>query len=160
MNTSNYMGVATSVLHTWVVLSVFPFTSSFAQVDVPLPTYEIRSVNDSINVDGLLTEPAWQQTPVIDAFSYPWFKAGQKERTEVRMLWDPATCTSSLNRTMRLSHPDPARRPRFQRRLRPSLYSTRYIAHRNYFNFEFNAITILDRSPLNGSQQPMERRWH
>ena len=88
MNTSNYMGVATGVLRAGLFCL-------FSLSPPPLPRWtfhylraKIRSVNDSINVDGLLTEPAWQQTPVIDAFSYPWFKAGQKERTEVRMLWD------------------------------------------------------------------------
>ena len=151
MNTSNYMGVATDVLRAGLFCLFFPFTSSFAQVDVPLPTYEIHSVNDSITVDGLLTEPAWQQTPVIDAFSYPWFKDGQKERTEVRMLWDPSylyvffkshDAFISSHLTQR---DDPVSRDDcVEVFIAPDTSRIE-----NYFNFEFNAITtILDRSPL------------
>ena len=160
MNTSTWAPPAFSARG----LSIF--LSSFAQVDVPLPTYEIRSVNDSINVDGLLTEPAWQQTPVIDAFSYPWFKAGQKERTEVRMLWDPSylyvffkshDAFISSHLTQR---DDPVSRDDcVEVFIAPDTSRIE-----NYFNFEFNAITTiltarrLDRA--NGTQMALEPQPH
>ena len=37
----------------------FAFSVSFAQEKPPLPEYTIYAVQDSINIDGLLEEPAW-----------------------------------------------------------------------------------------------------
>lgn len=134
-------------------------TTPFAQTEFPLPIYEIYSVNDSIFVDGLPTEPAWQQAPVIDEFSYPWFEGGEKERTEVRMLWDRSylyvffTAYDAFISSHLTQRDDPVSRDDcVEVFIAPDTARVE-----NYFNFEFNAITtILDRSPH------MERssRWN
>ena len=55
-----------------LLFMTFAFSVSFAEEKPPLPEYTIYAVQDSINIDGLLEEPAWLQAPIIDEFSYPW----------------------------------------------------------------------------------------
>ena len=129
----------------------FAFSASFAQEKPPLPEYTIYAVQDSINIDGLLEQPAWLQPPIIDEFSYPWFEIGEKERTEVRMLWSPAylyvffkshDAFISSHLTQR---DDPVSRDDcVEVVIAPDTSQVK-----SYFNFEFNALTtILDRSPF------------
>lgn len=53
-----------------------------------LPSYTIYRVPSPITIDGKLTDPAWHNAPVADDFHFNWWTAGEKERTDVRMLWD------------------------------------------------------------------------
>lgn len=56
--------------------------------DPEMPTYEILRAGTAIAVDGRLDEPAWFAAPSASAFHVPWFKAGEREQTVVKMLWD------------------------------------------------------------------------
>lgn len=159
MCASKDMGSATFIRCTVMLCLLLTFSPSLAQMEPPLPKYKIYSVDDSIVVDGLPNELAWQQTPIIDSFSYPWFKDGKKERTEVRMLWDRSylyvffTSYDAFISSHLTQRDDPVSRDDcVEVFIAPDTSRIE-----NYFNFEFNAITtILDRSPL------MERsgRWN
>jgi hypothetical protein len=53
-----------------------------------LPVYEICRAGTPIAIDGRLEEPAWVAAPSVGRFRFPWFKAGQKEQTVAKILWD------------------------------------------------------------------------
>jgi len=48
-----------------------------------LPECAIPHTTAAITIDGRLNETAWAETSVIDEFSFPWWTAGAKDRTEV-----------------------------------------------------------------------------
>ena len=115
-----------------------------------LPECAIPHTDDSIAVDGHLDEPAWAATPLIDQFSFPWWTAGDKDRTEARLLWDedylyvgftafdPHISALLTTRDSAVSRDDCV-----EVFIAPDTSDVQ-----NYFNFEFNALgTILDRSP-------------
>ena len=69
-------------------MTLFYSLSSISLNAQPIPKYTIHRTANSIVIDGILNELAWQSAPVINEFSYPWFTNGQKELTEARMIWD------------------------------------------------------------------------
>lgn len=115
-----------------------------------LPECAIPYTIEPIAVDGHLTEPAWTTTPVIDQFSFPWWTAGAKDRTEARLLWDdtylyvgftafdPHISAVLTDRDSPVSRDDCVE----------VFIAPDTSAVGNYYNFEFNALgTLLDRSP-------------
>ncbi len=116
----------------------------------PLPECTIPRANSSISVDGRLDEAAWATTPIIDQFSFPWWTAGAKERTEARLLWDDDnlyvgfTAFDPHISAVLTTRDDPVSRDDcVEVFVSPDTSDVR-----QYFNFEFNALgTLLDRSP-------------
>jgi Carbohydrate-binding family 9 len=53
-----------------------------------LPAYEIHRTPSPIVVDGKLDDPAWKNAPLAGRFHFNWWKSGEKEATDVKMLWD------------------------------------------------------------------------
>ena len=53
-----------------------------------LPTYTIYRTYSPIAIDGKMTDRAWRNAPVATDFHFNWWTAGEKEPTDVRMLWD------------------------------------------------------------------------
>lgn len=53
-----------------------------------LPAYEIHRAPSPIVVDGKLDDAAWKNAPVTGPFHFNWWKSGEKEPTDVKMLWD------------------------------------------------------------------------
>jgi len=53
-----------------------------------LPAYEIRRAPSPIAIDGKLDDTAWKAAPLAAPFHFNWWKSGEKEATDVRMLWD------------------------------------------------------------------------
>jgi hypothetical protein len=53
-----------------------------------LPTYTIYRTYSPITIDGKMTDRAWRNAPVATEFHFNWWTAGEKEPTDVRMLWD------------------------------------------------------------------------
>jgi hypothetical protein len=68
----------------WTIMIV-ACASAAAQT---LPSYDIYRAPSRIVIDGRLNEPAWRQAPPAGAFHFNWWKSGQQEQTEVRLLWD------------------------------------------------------------------------
>lgn len=52
------------------------------------PRYDIRRAPAPVVIDGKLEEPAWRAARRIDRFHFNWWTSGEKEKTEVRLLWD------------------------------------------------------------------------
>lgn len=72
------------------VLAMLLVNSAFA-ADATLPSYTIYRINSPINIDGRLDESAWQITPTVGPFQFPWHTEGKKEQTVARLLWDDTT---------------------------------------------------------------------
>ncbi|MCE5311358.1 MAG: carbohydrate-binding family 9-like protein [Acidobacteriales bacterium] len=53
-----------------------------------LPSYDIYRAPSRIVIDGRLDEQAWRRAPVAGDFHFNWWKSGEREQTEVRLLWD------------------------------------------------------------------------
>lgn len=53
-----------------------------------LPAYDILRVPSRIAIGGKLEDAAWSKAPSAGPFHFNWWKSGEKEQTEVRMLWD------------------------------------------------------------------------
>ncbi|HWB84107.1 MAG TPA: carbohydrate-binding family 9-like protein [Bryobacteraceae bacterium] len=53
-----------------------------------LPAYDIHRTSSRIVIDGKLDDPAWAKAPITGPFHFNSWKSGEKEATDVRMLWD------------------------------------------------------------------------
>lgn len=115
-----------------------------------LPACAIPHTTAAITIDGRLNETAWAETSVIDEFSFPWWTAGAKDRTEVRLLWNDDYLYVGFTAF------DPHISAEYDKRDDPVsrddcvevFIAPDTSAVNNYYNFEFNARgTILDRSP-------------
>jgi len=52
------------------------------------PWYEIRRAPAPPVIDGKLDDAAWRAARRADRFHFNWWTTGEKEKTEVRLLWD------------------------------------------------------------------------
>jgi len=116
----------------------------------PLPEYTIRRAAGPIVIDGKMGEPSWPAAETVGEFMFPWWQAGEKERTEARILWDEQNlyvCFVAHDK-----HISAFFKERDEGVSRDDCVEV-FIAPdpsdvSKYFNFEFNALgTILDRSP-------------
>jgi hypothetical protein len=57
-------------------------------VSAEVPSYTVYRARAPITIDGFLEELDWQSAPSVGAFQFPWTVSGEKEQTEVKMLWD------------------------------------------------------------------------
>jgi hypothetical protein len=53
-----------------------------------LPSYDIYRAAGRITIDGQLNERAWRQAPPAGDFHFNWWKSGEREQTEARLVWD------------------------------------------------------------------------
>lgn len=58
----------------------------FAQADVP--QYMVKRATGKIVIDGILDDADWAAAQSVGDFQFPWWKEGEKEQTEVKLLWD------------------------------------------------------------------------
>ncbi|MFC1528735.1 carbohydrate-binding family 9-like protein, partial [Candidatus Latescibacterota bacterium] len=69
------------------MLSVLSFVvCSLAYAEVP--EYTAMKTGSRMAMDGILDEPAWQKAKPLSAFKFQWYKSGEKEQTEAKILWD------------------------------------------------------------------------
>jgi len=52
------------------------------------PEYKVYRTTGEIIVNGILDEADWAAAPSAGDFRFPWRTDGEKEQTEVKMLWD------------------------------------------------------------------------
>lgn len=52
------------------------------------PRYDVYRAPGAIIIDGKTDEPAWKQAPSAGDFHFNWWKEGEKEQTDARLLWD------------------------------------------------------------------------
>lgn len=58
----------------------------FAQAEVP--QYTVKRATGKIVIDGVLDEADWASAQPVGDFQFPWWKEGEKEQTEAKLLWD------------------------------------------------------------------------
>lgn len=118
-----------------------------------LPTYVVRRAAGPIAVDGHLDEPSWAAAPTVGRFRFPWWKSGEREPTEARLLWDEERLYVAFVATDTHVSATVAER---DAPVSADDAVEVYVAPdtglvKAYYNFEFNALgTILDRSPADG----------
>ncbi|MCE5250429.1 carbohydrate-binding family 9-like protein [bacterium] len=71
---------------TMILLALITCMSYPAQAEVP--EYTVYRATGKIVLDGTLEEEDWAAAPSAGEFSFPWWTKGEKEQTEVKMLWD------------------------------------------------------------------------
>jgi hypothetical protein len=52
------------------------------------PEYTSMKAGCRMSMDGILDEPAWQKARPVGPFHFPWFKSGEQEQTEAKIVWD------------------------------------------------------------------------
>lgn len=57
-----------------------------ARADVP--EYSVKRTTEKIVIDGILDEADWDSARHVGDFAFPWWEEGEKEQTEVELLWD------------------------------------------------------------------------
>ncbi len=60
-------------------------------IDPPLPDYECRFTEDTIQIDGRADEAAWKLAQPVGEFRMPWVRGGSdqpKAATRAKLLWD------------------------------------------------------------------------
>jgi hypothetical protein len=70
-----------------LLFPLFCFAAAQAQ-ESPLPRYEVKRAKSRINVDGKLTDKAWEDAPVVELMFPFKQQTGRKQTTRVRLLWD------------------------------------------------------------------------
>ncbi len=75
---------------SWVLLihGVLSDAGAMAQSTPGAVEYRIQRASSEVVIDARLDEPAWQKAAPASDFLFNWFSAGEKERTEAKMLWD------------------------------------------------------------------------
>jgi Carbohydrate-binding family 9 len=70
-------------------LLVIPMSLPALQAaDQDRPYYEIRRATGRITIDGKLNEADWKTAKSVGPFKFAWWKAGKKEQTVAKLLWD------------------------------------------------------------------------
>jgi len=72
---------------TWKVL-VMMAVCVYGTANAEVPEYSVRRTTGSIVLDGILDEADWARAEPVGEFVFPWWTEGEKEQTEVKMLWD------------------------------------------------------------------------
>jgi len=60
----------------------------FLSVQAEVPEYIVKRSTEKIVIDGILDENDWAAAQSAGEFKFPWWEKGEKEKTEVKMLWD------------------------------------------------------------------------
>ncbi|MBN1292581.1 MAG: carbohydrate-binding family 9-like protein [Candidatus Latescibacteria bacterium] len=77
-----------------MTLKILPFILLTALVCFPdyifadVPEYTVYRAADKITLDGILDEADWSKAQPVGDFSFPWWSGGEKEQTEVKLLWN------------------------------------------------------------------------
>lgn len=58
----------------------------FVQAEVP--QYTVKRTTEKIVLDGILDEADWAAAQSVGDFQFPWWKEGEKDQTEAKLLWD------------------------------------------------------------------------
>ena len=52
------------------------------------PEYTAMKAGCTMVMDGILDEPAWQKAQPVGPFVFQWYKSGEQEKTEAKIVWD------------------------------------------------------------------------
>ena len=116
-----------------------------------LSEHTIMRTAGPITIDGAIIEPSWQATAAVGDFQFPWWKTGEKEQTEARLLWDDVNLyISFVADDKHISAIHKERGAPVPQDDCVEVFIMPDTAHvRHYYNIEVNAIgTFLDRFQL------------
>ena len=71
-------------VYTVIILSILIAST----VGADIPRYRVMRATGKIIIDGILDDPDWAAARSVGDFVFPWWASGEKEQTEVKMLWD------------------------------------------------------------------------
>jgi len=114
----------------------------------PLPSYTIYRAAAPISVDAGFGDAPWTSAPLAANFHFNWWKQGDREATEVRMLWDNQNLyvayychDKHISAYERRRHGPVSKDDCVEIFLSPNPHKVN-----NYYTFEINAIgTMLNR---------------
>ncbi|MDP2983493.1 MAG: carbohydrate-binding family 9-like protein [Candidatus Latescibacter sp.] len=52
------------------------------------PEYTAMKAGCRMIMDGILDEPAWHRAQSVGPFKFQWYKSGEQEQTEAKIVWD------------------------------------------------------------------------
>lgn len=110
-----------------------------------LPGYDVQRAAGVITIDGILDDAPWQRAAPMGPFHFHWWTAGEKEPTEVKMLWDDENlylayrCTDRhISAQVVARHGPVSNDDCVELFLAPNPSKVR-----NYYTFEINAIGAM-----------------
>ena len=126
------------------------------------PEYQVFHTAGPIRMDGQLDEPSWIGAPAVGDFQFPWWKAGAKEQTVAKLLWDEkylyvACICADEHITAQVKDRDGpvAQDDCFEIMLAPNPNQPEV-----YFNIEWNVVGgILDNFRPHGPHRPRAPKW-
>jgi len=71
-----------------LTLCIIFILAAATAVTAAAPEYTVMRTTGKIVIDGILDEADWAQAEPVGEFQFPWWTAGDKEQTEVKILWD------------------------------------------------------------------------
>ena len=74
-------------MRTMYVILCLSFLSITA-INADVPEYTVRRTTAKIVIDGVLDDEDWAVAKSVGEFVFPDWKEGEKEHTEVKLLWD------------------------------------------------------------------------
>jgi hypothetical protein len=126
------------------------------------PEYTVRRAATPPVIDGRFDEAAWAAAPAVGDFAFPWWKAGRKEQTRAKLLWDDEhlylafLCEDAhlaarhAERDGKIPEDDCVELMLAPDADRPHVY----------FNLEFNVIGgLLDNFRPDGPNKPRAPKW-
>lgn len=124
---------------------------SASTVGANLPEHTILRAAGPITIDGAISEPSWNAATPVGDFVFPWWKSGEKEQTEARLLWDDVNLYISFvanDKHISAVH-EKRDAPVSQDDCVEAFIMPDTTHIRHYYNFEINVLgTILDRFQL------------
>ena len=136
------------IVATFLVTGVVVHASTSAE---DLPEHTILRAAGPITIDGRISEPSWAAAATVGDFQFPWWKAGEKEQTAARLLWDDVNLYISFvadDKHISAIHKE-RDAPVSQDDCVEAFIMPDTTHIRHYYNFEVNVLgTILDRFQL------------
>jgi hypothetical protein len=126
------------------------------------PVYTVRRIEQPVQVDGKLDEPAWFAAPSLSLNHFTWHKAGKQELSVAKLLWDDeylyiaCVCQDAHITAQHTERDGPIPQDDcFEIMVAPNSEKPEV-----YFNIEWNVIGgIVDNFRPNGPKQPKAPKW-
>lgn len=71
-----------------ILILLWQMSTTSVAADKPALRYTIARTSAKIVIDGRLDEADWKAAKSVGKFRFPWWKAGKKEQTQAKLLWD------------------------------------------------------------------------
>ena len=89
-------------MHCFFLILIFCFSVTMVTAIVTptwadLPVYMVKRTTEKIVIDGILDEEDWKAAQPVGDFKFQWWKEGEKEQTEAKILWNDTFYISLIN---------------------------------------------------------------